>query len=292
MSVIFEPSGGLGNQLFVYALAKELQTRLNINIFFRLSYFDINSNFKYELDSFKDGNSIGVVDKIPFRYIYDTKFFNTAMNKYPMLRHIKLPNIFIEKNMKYSHEIFKIIDKSIVRGLFQSWKYFENSKDLIKHNIRELIWESDWFKTKQKELKTRGNFTAIHIRGGDYRTTPSLGILKNNYYERAIKVLKDMRKMYSNPVIFTNDNSILDDFSFMKIETNNIIIAPSESRPIESLILMSMAESIIIANSTFSWWSAYLSSASTVIAPRPWLSDAHHNDRDLILLNWLTVGRG
>lgn len=291
MSIIFEPIGGLGNQLFVYALAKEMQKRCNANIYFKLDNYKADSRLRFELDTFKDASNIQIVNKIPYGYIYDSQLFKLIMNKYPFLRRFKFPKIFYEKNMQFSPEIYKKIDNFLIRGFFQSWKYFEDSKLEIKNNVRELVSESNWFKSKRNEFKTRGSFTAIHIRGGDYKSTPSLGVLNNFYYKKAVNVLTKLNELYPDPVIFTDDHSLLRDFNFLYLENKNIIVAPLDSRPIESLILMSMAKSIIIANSTFSWWSAYLSNASTVIAPRPWLLDRHHNDRDLILPNWLTVGR-
>lgn len=291
MSIIFEPIGGLGNQLFIYALAKEIQNRSNDNIFFRLSNYKENNKFRFELDTFKDGSRISIVDKIPYGYIYDSRPFHSIVNKYPGLRRLKFPKIFYEKNMQFSSEIYKKIDNFVVRGFFQSWKYFEDSKYEIKNSIRELVSESNWFKSKRNELKARENFTAIHIRGGDYKSTPSIGVLRNSYFKKAVEVLTKLNELYPDPVIFTDDHSMLKDFNLFNLVDKNIIVAPPDSRPIESLILMSMAKSIVTANSTFSWWSAYLSSASTVIAPRPWLQDKHHNDRDLILPNWLTIGR-
>ncbi len=291
MRIILEPVGGLGNQLFAYALAKELQSRLHATISFRLCNYIQNDKFKFELNSFKDGSQFELTQNIPYGFVYDSSIFHFFMNNFPIFRRFNFPKIFYEKDMKFSDTVFKHTSNFVARGFFQSWKYFEHSELEIKNNIRNISNESTWFKELKNELSARKNFTAIHIRGGDYKATPSIGVLKERYYEQAVALLSNMNSLSPNPVIFTDDETYLNKISIISHLKPRVISAPLNSRPIESLLLMSMANNIIIANSTFSWWSAWLSNANAVIAPRPWLLNSHHNDRDLIPPTWLTLGR-
>lgn len=159
-----------------------------------------------------------------------------------------------------------------LEGFFQSEKYFANSKYLIQSLLTPKIG-----------FGMKYNHTAIHVRRGDYlqlsREYVQLGM---DYYRRAMQMIGS--KYY---IIFS------DDMGWCKANFggDNVIFSEGKS-PVEDLALMLSCEHAIIANSSFSWWGAYLNKnpSKIVIAPHNWFGpNLPHDIRDLIPSGWTKI---
>ena len=145
----------------------------------------------------------------------------------------------------------------------------------------------------QERLGNLGPWVAVHIRRGTYVTVGTMGLAGYAYYARAVALLS--RLVGPLPlVVFSDDidaaKAVISAATSMNVQ---FIEPPATSRPVESMLLMSKSAHAVIANSTFSWWSAWLAGQPdrVVIYPRPWIDVAGHDDRDLIPPSWIGVGR-
>lgn len=157
-------------------------------------------------------------------------------------------------------------------GYFQSEKYFEDYKDVILSLMTPNIGYG-----------IKYNHTSIHIRRGDYvNLTNEYVQLDISYYKSAMDFIKS-----KNYIIFS------DDISWCKTQFtgDNVIFSEGKS-PIEDLALQLSCEHNIIANSSFSWWAAFLNKnpSKIVIAPSKWFGPKlPHDTTDLLPTNWIKI---
>jgi hypothetical protein len=187
---------------------------------------------------------------------------------------------FREKSMEYS-DIPKLNRVNLV-GYFQSERYFE--EDLIREmfSIEPRI-ENEIMERNARTFEGR---CSIHIRRQDYLSYPDIHpFLGIDYYQRAITLMKE--NGYERFLIFSDDlnwcreHFIGEEYAFSDKNTHNY----------EDLILMSLCSSHIIANSTFSWWAAWLSRnpAKIIIAPKLWFGHNGPQEHEIIPKKWIQI---
>jgi hypothetical protein len=179
----------------------------------------------------------------------------------------------------------------LLKGLRQSEKYFAEHKEAIRKTLTvkdEYIRHLNSYKNELRNCES----VAIHIRRGDYLTEVALDVLglkEKDYYLEAYSIIK---KHIPNPVIYF----FSDDVKFVEEELLPVIPGKILSRPepdnfIEDFYLMSQCRHNIIANSSFSWWAAWLNDnpGKTVIAPKKWFNNGPKDTEDLIPENWIRI---
>ena len=159
-------------------------------------------------------------------------------------------------------------------GYFQDLKYINFLKNAGLEIDLSLKNYSPWFLTLKIEAK-KSNPIIIHIRRGDYaKFQNTIGLLDFKYYLSAINGIPSFSKNEKEVWIFSDSISEAKDFlafTGIPLENSRIIEPPADSTEAESLILMSYGSALVTSNSTFSWWSAFLSRhASPIIVPKKW----------------------
>jgi hypothetical protein len=260
--------GNLGNQMFQYAALRgvaenrgftwamppEDESRIHDYALFRYFYMGstTSENLRY----------------VPFRTFYtswrhrpnstefgfDAKFFNS------------LP------------------DNSNINGFFQSEKYFSKISDTIRSDFT--------FKNEFREEALRfkeyigGSFVSLHIRRGDYVENPGyLTVLPLSYYEEALSLVRSDLPI----AVFTNDKEWAKSQPLFC--QSHVVIIDYEDYG-RDLALMSLADEAIIANSSFSWWGAWLTSSAKVVAPLDWFGPRlkrRHQNKDIIPGSWKVI---
>lgn len=249
--------GGLGNQMFQISAAHALAISNNDQ-----SCFDFDSCYTP-----LQGNSS--------KYYIDTIFkkINTKCNQSFDWQYHELTFSYLE--IPYRKNL-------ILNGYFQSEKYFAN----FKKEIIDLFYIPESHKDSIKkilELNKIKSTTSVHVRRGDYLKFSNIYKICNlEYYSQAMAMFKD------TTFIFISDDIqwVKDNFS-----GDNIIYSPFKNE-IMDLILMTMCDNNIIANSTFSWWGAYLNQNKNkkVIAPNKWFSENSKIDEsDIIPSDWFKI---
>ena len=259
--------GGIGNQLFCYFagfyLAKKLGCELRVDVSdirSKRSVHDVSiETLELQGDFFANSNSSV------------QHFLNRVRNKInrtvPILRISK--NSFISDEIGFDPLLDNVKFPASIQGYFQSYKYFKDSSQ--GETEISLKNPSSWYLQMEKTL-SRNQFTSLHIRRGDYLNySDTYGLLSAKYYEDAIRSLRRQDELHQLHV-FSDDIDAAREMLKPIVPTDTVWISPpGESNPVESLILMSLARSNIIANSTYSWWGATLNKKkSAVIAPKKW----------------------
>jgi hypothetical protein len=258
--IITKIQGGLGNQMFQYAYGKNLSSKYNTELRLDKRFYDYQGMPKREFG----------LNKFP------NIFTNTDMNFSLTGQTYK-----IDDDFKYKDLTNPLNDNYYLDGYWQSEKYFKESIDLIREDFqpsKEII--SKLIKTPLIDTNT----ISLHVRRTDYVTSNGYHPVQSiDYYNNAIDLIGD----YDNIFIFSDDlNWCKDNLKF-----NNMIFI-SDFTDIEDLHLMSLCRHNIIANSSFSWWGAWLNDNKDkkVIAPSNWFgSMANLSTDDIIPDSWIKI---
>lgn len=288
--IIIKITGGLGNQMFQYALGRALSLKKGVP--FKLdisSYRRYKLHNKYELsDVFNISPEIASTkDLVQF-----SSFYN-YIRKYSRLPRTQ---IIEEPCFQYWNGINYLQNKVYLNGYWQSPKYFSDYSDVIKS---DFVFRNILDKDNQKlfEHISKSNSVSMHIRRGDYTSAKNInvhGTCKLSYYEDAVRYFQ---KKLINPIFFV----FSDDIEWAKANLKNInnvkfVSNNSGKYSYIDMMLMSLCKHNIIANSSFSWWSAWLNSNphKNVIAPVDWFSKSYSKSKnilttDLIPEDWILI---
>lgn len=281
--------GGLGNQLFQYSAGKYFAEKQNFKLVLDLSLLGKNTinHGEYLFDMVHD-NKVKTIRNGEIKYQFYRiirKFYNNSS----IFTYISnLFGFFFCKEIGYVSSL----ERKVVRhidGYFQTWKYFNS----LSKEIRDLFFvESE--KENFKDLKnyiSANRVLCIHVRQGDYKLVEKIyGLLSVEYYSKALGFALNKSK-FSHIFVFSDEISrareILND---LLLEHKVVWIGEdSELTPPEILVLMSGCNGIILANSTFSYWAALLSSNETlVIAPSIWYKSMNE-PHALVPQNWKRI---
>lgn len=179
-------------------------------------------------------------------------------------------------------EMKKTESRQVLIGYFQS-EYWPNQ---VYETLMEIKPNNGSKKFQDLKRKFENeDILAVHIRRGDYEAEDSFGLLTRDYYVEAINELLS-KKSFSSIWVFTDSPNEIPQYFPPHLSTK-IFIAPEELDTAETFELMRYAKAYIIANSTFSWWAAYLSYAKNAIiyAPDPWFKNIQDPAR-LIPASW------
>ena len=258
--------GGLGNQLFqyatAYALAKKNRAQLQLDISDALEY----KTHPYRLNMlFCEGEFIkknNLIRKI---------IFKLGLGDF-------VSSYFVEKKLLFDQSLSDVDRNISLFGYFQDERYFLDVCDDLKRMFKPKCQLNNEQKAICRNISSK-NTLAIHVRRGDYlsdeQSNKIHGSCSLNYYKSAVNKLINENVINSNTKLFV----FSDDIEWCKLnllfDLNTIFVNGDEGSPEIDLYIMSKAEHFVISNSTFSWWSAWLSDSpeKKVIAPKKWFND-------------------
>lgn len=284
--IISKIEGGLGNQMFQYAAARALSIKTGSQIKLDLSWFDqYQLHNGYELDKFNIKATIATQDEIK-SLAGNQSSFSKAINK---ILGVKSKHYILEPDFTYYSRFKTLVPPVYLHGYWQSYKYFEEFSYDIRSDltpILELSKESQNVAEKIRDIES----VSIHIRRGDYVTNKQInnvhGVLGLDYYHNAINFL--INKLEAPTfLIFSDDPQWVKDNVKLKFPTLYINHNYGD-KSFEDMQLMSLCKHNVIANSSFSWWGAWLNRnpEKTVITPKNWFA-SEKSIKDLIQDSWL-----
>jgi hypothetical protein len=293
--------GGLGNQLFQFIVGYVLANKNKINL--RINIERLNSyERQFELHRFPEINRLYISKNNNYNFFAKTYLF-LYPKFYVILKILgiyRLINLFLEKNKeKFEKSPFvfnedllnkKIVNNVSITGFFQSEKYFIHYKKIVLKLLRFPETKNKLLQNYLDLIKNK-NSVAIHVRRGDYLKNPKAryfyNILGEDYYKKSINYVK---KRVKNPIffIFSDDINLVKN-TFLIFKDKKYIFIDTKSS-FDDLYLMSNCKNFIIANSTFSWWGAWLSKNKhkVVCAPKKWLR-AKISTPDIIPRSWVKI---
>jgi len=292
-------AGELGNQLFQLVaglvIVKKIESKLE------LEFSSLSSN-RLQPYSFYDPKVITISENglnKYLNYVFDYILFFRYVKKFLLkLRNI---TIFTEKFVHvYDDRISNIKNKSQISGYFQSFKYVQECESY--YQVREMLnlkSFSDEYNNLKHELE-KHPFVAIHIRRGNQQDPFSIlstelhGLLPADYYDNAYKLLSRLIRIEKYKIIAFTDNksasaAFVKNFGFL---VDRIISRDDLQSQQETMHLIAASQHIIGANSSFSWWAAYLGDDENkfTIFPKPWYKKPGETDQEILWPHWLACG--
>ncbi len=273
--------GGLGNQIF--------------QIFATISYSIKSRNeFKFlNLSVLTDGFSTP-------RHTYWNSFFNKLR---PFLVNGLPKYVTVLREIGYHHNelpLHAMVNRDImIHGYFQSYKYFNENYELICQLIGVNQMKNEIIKILNYENDKLENSISIHFRIGDYKKNQEYHpIMTKEYYLKSLQQIQkqNINKTY-NVLYFCEENDIDDviiiiNYLKEQFPTFEFVRGAKNLLDWEQLLLMSCCHHNIIANSSFSWWAAYLNSWKDKIVcyPSLWFGERANNDtKDLCPQSWIKI---
>lgn len=265
--------GGLGNQMFCYAYAKALQNKGNQVKIDISEYQHYKLHGGYQLSHYELDLDIATVEDVA--QYYRNTIFDKVLHKLS-IHYFDFDNRIMEKTLAFDEELLRVKDDSFVQGYFQNENYFKDIRVDILNDFTFCKPLSDYSAKIEQEIKATKVACSLHIRRGDYTKKQNIsihGVCSLEYYQRAIQ---HMLNECPDTTFFV----FSDDMAWVKanLPINNACYVGSEAArlPHEDIHLMQLCHHNIIANSSFSWWGAWLNQydEKIVIAPKEWFQSA------------------
>jgi len=283
--------GGLGNQMFQYAAGRCLAHLHKTELKLDLSFLNKDPQNKYtkrdyKLDVFNCKTEFaGETDISSFLPLDKGKITNTLMRKLPILYSKIVAN---ESGHKFFKEFYSFPGDVYLNGFWQSENYFEPVADLIRNDftLKEALHAGN---LQLYNRITACNSLSLHVRRGDYVTNKESnsyhGTCSPDYYQRAIEYTRSLNKdlevfVFSDDIEWAREN-LITDLPVHFVDGNN----PGEV----DMHLMASCKHNIIANSSFSWWGAWINAnpGKIVVAPQKWFSASEAPD--IYPENWVKI---
>lgn len=296
MNIIVNVRGGLGNQMFQYAFAYGVSKKINQPFELDISDFDTywhpykpNTYWNlYQLDAFKmEARLTSHKTKPKKRNLVNrtVKILKIIKRKFLTKNYYQEPHYHFDKN------VFTVKNNTYFMGYWQSEDYFKEYREEL---LKEFALKAPLQEKSQQYKKDilSNNAVSLHIRRGDYLTgvgSNFYNIYDLGYYQKAVKhITQHIPEVCF--YIFSDDLAwVKDNLAFIK---NKIFIESDKNIPdYEEMYLMSLCKHNIIANSSFSWWGAWLNqnNEKIVIAPQKWCNDSLHDTINLIPNDWIKL---
>lgn len=281
----------MGNQLFQYATAFALSKRKSEPLVLDTRFFDhYTLHGGYKLDHFNISARILSKEE---ESLYPNWQANLLL-RYPIIDRA-FKKWHVERQFTYQDRIYRMKRGQALLGYWQSELYFQEYRKEISAEF--TLKEQSSVTAQQISVAMQGgNSVAVHIRRGDYLSNPSAlrthGICSLGYYNHAMSLLNE-RINDAQFYIFSDDIAWAKENIKIGKTSKNLIFIEGESVETD-FWLMTQSKHHIIANSTFSWWGAWLANNTDeqlVICPSPWFDDKNLSETDLIPKSWIRLNK-
>ena len=292
--IIVRLMGGLGNQLFQYAAARRLASWHDTILKIDTSWLNASQQRSYCLGAFSVPEAFASLDETARLIGAGSVAFRMYLRRLTQrCRPYFRRHIFSESHVgPYDPNILRTPRDVYLNGYWQSEKYFAD----IEERLREELLIKDEPGAPNRMMLERicnNDSVSIHIRRGDYVSDPAIqrvhGSLTIQYYQRCVDIVAQ-RVASPHFFVFSDDHDWAREN--LRISYPTTYVSHNDpSRPHEDLRLMSACKHNVVANSSFSWWAAWLNSNphKIVLAPRHWFQEPRYDTRDLVPSAWLRV---
>lgn len=279
--IYIQLQGGLGNQMFQYALGRSLSLDHKQKLVLDLSFLNDKTprkNFTYR------DYELGCFD-VQASLTHDALQWVGLKNRLPAwLKMLISGQVITEEYYSFNPIKFRTRRRAFISGLWQSPKYFQHNSDFIKRDFGLAIKLSDESGGLLRLIR-ENNAVGIHVRRGDYLGKPLHHVCPLEYYSKAINEVKSKTDkpiflVFSDDIIWVKDN--------LRPGPDSVYVEHRGRPHYEDLYLMSQCKHNIIANSSFSWWAAWLNDNPNkiVLYPCKWFNKPGWDTGDLFPGSW------
>ncbi len=263
--------GGLGNQMFQYACGRALALKNNDSLRFTRSENTGDITRPFSLTAFDIKGEVVAEKSVP-SYL---RILSKLRQKVTREFYVNFqPSILNKKGDVY------------LDGYFQSEKYFIDYADVIRQDFSLKGPLGETADSIAAQIRSGANPISLHVRRGDYLKEPDFkGIANEEYYANAVKHVTE-KVNHPQFFIFSDDIGWCKDN--LSLPADSVFVSNSDLKDYEELVLMSLCKHHIIANSSFSWWGAWLglNPEKIVVAPKRWSNNHENWYRDIIPTTW------
>jgi len=283
--------GGLGNQMFQFAFGYAVSKESNSKIKLEVSGFNSYNQRHYALDLFNVKENSELKPKYDFLINKINSKHNSLLSKVSskLLRELlRFTKFYFQERERFvfDQNVFNIKTNTFFYGYWQNEKYFKKYRKELLEIFKLKGIHSQTKEYQQKIIKSES--VSLHIRRGDYLNSIH-GTCDMKYYKQAVTEILKINKQ-ANFFIFSDDISwVKNNLDF--IDHKTLVLLESDIPDHEEMYLMSQCKHNIIANSSFSWWGAWLNQNSDkkVIAPKKWFNSSTLDTKDLIPASWVRL---
>ncbi len=287
--IIVKLQGGLGNQMFQYALGR------NLSLIHKVP-------FEMDLSYLKKPNQSGRAYQLNGFNLKTTEASEKEIRKYtgpiPKLLDRFFRNRLYKKHIKETFDGFNAYVLKRGDGYFdghwnmQSERYFHPNEEAIRKDFQLKTSLNNKALEVSKRINNTENSTSVHIRRGDYVTIGKVadvhGILPISYYKNACEMIVGK---FPNATFFIFSDDIKWAEENFPRNYPAVFVSSSNISDHEELKLMSSCKHNIIANSTFSWWGAWLNENKdrVAISPAKWFKSGNYNTGNIVPKGWFKI---
>lgn len=287
--IIVRLIGGLGNQMFQYAAGRALADRLGLALLLDVSGFEHYGLRRYELDRFAiraepaaraDLEAFGVVARAP-------TLLNRLIGRFGLRRP---GQVFREASFAYDPHFEQLAEAVYLDGYWQSERYFAGIGAALREDFRLRESPDAANADMAAAIDAEPAAVSLHVRRGDYvsdaHTAQYHGVCSLDYYRLAVAAVLE-RVPAAHFYVFSDD----PDWVAANLDVGRpltLVRINDGDHGMYDLDLMRRCRHHVIANSSFSWWGAWLNPApdKLVVAPQRWFAGADHDTRDLLPATW------
>jgi hypothetical protein len=262
----FGKLGRLGNQMFQYASLKGIARNRGYNYCIPNHQQVIRDPYNFDMK---------------IEIFYPFKLSTLQPHNIGLLDRGYAP-VAEEKHFHFDDLLFNMCpDEISLAGFFQTEKYFKH----IEGEIRaDFSFKDEILEPCKEMIGSVGEAISLHVRRTDYLQNPNHTVLDLDYYQKALKHFNDTLTVivFSDDPEWCKEQDLFSDDRFMISESGDQYV---------DLCLMSLCTQHIIANSSFSWWGAWLSGSGNVVAPEKWFGEGNQDKdtKDLIPERWTRI---
>lgn len=283
---------GLGNQLFIYGTALAMARRLGTDLHLDTSLFRFDTRRNYELGFFDTGAS-EILGKFQHRSgrRKETSKLSAKFAQYLSIRKLsRSPNVLMETTKSFDSRVTNWGDGTILLGYFQCWRYLQTVQNEVRQRVNDAKFldqkTEEWVLQQKAMIRELTDPVIVHVRRGDYVLPAHRGfhgLLEQNYYETALANLAN-GPGYREVVLVSDDMPAAKQM-FAGIPVIHIE-QPKDISDSATLLALSTGNKYVIANSSFSWWWAWLAKADFVYAPKQWFARNDLDSSDICPPEW------
>lgn len=281
--------GGLGNQLFQYATARAVALRLGVGLGMDCRYLDGKpAHMRFALGPFAieaECDPTGLPPdsrRQPLRY------------ELWRIGHWSSPRFLRERGLGLNNDVMQAQDGSYLHGYFQTDRYFSDYAEQVRAELRITQPPAGENPVWVDRIAADDRAVSVHLRRGDYlqwaKAEGTHGICDEAYYRKALAEIAERTGIEPRAYVFSDDPDWARANLSLGVETvvaghNGILQAH------EDLRLMALCRHHVIANSTFSWWGAWLdgSPAAVTVAPSRWFASEAIQNPDILPGGWIRI---
>jgi hypothetical protein len=286
--LIIKLQGGLGNQMFQFAFGISLSKKLNAPLYFDLSFYEQDTGLtprQYELGIFT-----------PSANIADRGLLKRILKPNLIQKFLVRNTVYKERNLLFAREVFDVKPPAYFDGFWQSEKYFTGVEQAVRNAFTFKIPLNPKSQKIATALAQIAGAVSVHVRRGDYvnsKETHDLhGICTTTYYQNAMDLMK--QRVINPAFYFFSDDPEWVKRELLPVTDHATLIQHNPGTDSwQDIVLMSKCKHHIIANSSFSWWGAWLNPdpEKIVIAPTDWFNckTAYFDATDMVPGGWIRV---